>query len=139
MLAIARNILILFSDGLKDTSLSTCVNPEVDKRKGFNMLAKGKYLLAIFTTEGLIWVLVLFILALQNPYSSNHYTLFWPSLFWDIKSPGYNLGHAISFLFRGEIIASINTHYLGIPTVLLLIHRILSIVKINMRKELKYG
>ena len=102
------------------------------------MFAKVKYLLASFTVEALIWVLVLFILAFQNPYSSNHYTLFWPSLFWDIKSPGYNLGHAISFFFRGEIIASINTHYLGIPTVLLIIYRIISIVKINMRKEFIY-
>jgi hypothetical protein len=74
--------------------------------------------------EGIFWVGALLFLAFQDPYSTTHFTLFLPSLFFDIPSPGLNLGHSISFLFRGDIYESVQAHYLGIPTTIILLLRI---------------
>ena len=83
------------------------------------------YIRKFFDLESLIWFVILCIVAIQNPYSETHFTLFWPSLFFDIKSPGYNIGHSMSFFFRGEIIKSIDAHILGIPCIFILISRII--------------
>lgn len=74
--------------------------------------------------EAAIWVVGLIVLALGNPESDFHFTIFWPSYVWDIKSPGYGLGHSISYLFRGDVTAAIETHILGIPAVAILMWRI---------------
>ena len=70
----------------------------------------------------------------QDPYSSKHFSLFWPSLFFDIQSPGYNLGHSMSFFFRGEFLLSIKTHYLGIPCISIIIYRIITIIKMKINE-----
>ena len=77
--------------------------------------------------EALIWLCALVVLAASNPESDFHFTLFWPSWFFDIKSPGYGLGHSISWLFRGEIANSWDSHWLGIPTVIILSYRIVTL------------
>ena len=77
--------------------------------------------------EALIWLCALVVLAASNPESDFHFTLFWPSWFFDIKSPGYGLGHSISWLFRGEIARSLDSHWLGIPTVVILVYRIVTL------------
>ena len=77
--------------------------------------------------EALVWLGALVFLAISNPESEFHFTLFWPSLFFDIKSPGYGLGHSISWLFRGEFLRSLDSHWLGIPTVIILVYRIVSL------------
>ena len=77
--------------------------------------------------EALIWLCALVALAASNPESDFHFTLFWPSWFFDIKSPGYGLGHSISWLFRGEISRSFDSHWLGIPTVIILSYRIVTL------------
>ena len=64
-----------------------------------------------------MWIVALTILAIGNPESDFHFTIFWPYYVWGIKSPGYGLGHSISYLFRGDIISSFQTHILGIPAV----------------------
>ena len=74
--------------------------------------------------EAAIWVVGLIVLALGNPESDYHFTIFWPSYVWDIKSPGHGLGHSISYLFRGDVMATIETHILGIPAVAILVWRI---------------
>ena len=75
-------------------------------------------------SEAAIWVLALIIIALGNPESDFHFTIFWPYYVWGIKSPGYDLGHSISYLFRGDAISAIETHVLGIPTVAILVWRV---------------
>ena len=87
--------------------------------------------------EALIWIGALLFLAFSNPESEFHFTIFWPSWFFDIKSPGYGLGHSISWLSRGEISRSLDSHWLGIPTVIILVHRIvtLQINKARLRRN----
>ena len=77
--------------------------------------------------EAAIWGVALIVLALGNPESDYHFTIFWPYYVWGIKSPGFGLGHSISYLFRGDVLAAIETHLLGIPAVAILVWRVLSL------------
>ena len=85
--------------------------------------------------EAAIWVVGLIVLALGNPQSDFHFTIFWPYYVWDIKSPGYGLGHSISYLFRGDVVAAIETHILGIPAVTILVWRIATLEYRLIRKN----
>lgn len=84
-------------------------------------------LLRYVDREAAIWVTGLIVLALGNPQSDFHFTIFWPYYVWDIKSPGFGLGHSISYLFRGDVMAAIETHILGIPAVAILMWRIVTL------------
>jgi len=87
-------------------------------------LSRARSLLSYVDREAAIWVVGLLVLALGNPESDFHFTIFWPYYVWDIKSPGFGLGHSISYLFRGDVTAAIETHILGIPAVAILLWRI---------------
>ncbi|MCH7740926.1 MAG: DUF2752 domain-containing protein [Chloroflexi bacterium] len=78
--------------------------------------------------EALIWLAALIYLGLSDPTSSTHISLFPPDWILGIKSPGFNLGHSISFLLHGDVAASILAHYFGIPAVIILIWRMASLV-----------
>ena len=86
-----------------------------------------------------VWTLGLVVLTLQDPYSTEHWTLFWPSWVWGIEGPGYNLGHSVSFAMRGRFIESFEAHYLGIPVIITLICRIVLLMRNTIGEELKYG
>ncbi len=73
-----------------------------------------KIVLKNIEIEGVIWISALILLAFSDPYNEYHFTLFPPDLLFGIKSPGYGLGHSISFLFRFEFIKSFNSHPLGL-------------------------
>jgi len=79
--------------------------------------------------EAIIWFTGLILLASSNPLSDEHFTLFLPDILFGIKSPGYNLGHSIAYLFRFEIANSFSAHPLGIPAFLVLTYRIIKLVK----------
>lgn len=64
-------------------------------------------------------------MGVMDPNADQHFTVFLPDLLFDIKSPGYGLGHSISFLFRGDLYQSMEAHYLGPLAVLIILHRIL--------------
>ncbi len=77
--------------------------------------------------EGVIWVAGLVYLALGDPDSPRHFTLFPPTLLFGIRSPGYNLGHSISMLFHGRVLDSLQAHPLGIVAVVILVIRIVQL------------
>ena len=77
--------------------------------------------------EAAIWVAALVVVALGNPNSDFHFTIFWPYYVWGIKSPGFGLGHSISYLFRGDMISAIETHILGIPAVAIILWRVVTL------------
>ena len=84
-------------------------------------------LLRYVDREAAIWVSALVVLALGNPNSDFHFTIFWPYYVWGIKSPGFGLGHSISYLFRGDVISAIETHILGIPAVAIILWRVVTL------------
>lgn len=77
-----------------------------------------------YKLEGWIWVVGLAVAAGMDPNSDRHFTIFLPDLLFGIESPGFGLGHSISYLFRGDLQQSIQTHYLGPLAVLIILHRI---------------
>lgn len=101
-------------------------------------------MVGIIDWEALVWTIGLLILALSDPHAKSHYTLFVPDLLFGIKSPGYNLGHSISYFFHGDIYRSIQIHWFGTPTVLILTYRVLYLIfrkfqNKKLMKELRYG
>ncbi len=74
-----------------------------------------------------MWAAGLLVLGVSNPDSDFHFTLFWPQWVFGIQSPGYGLGHSIAYLFRGDLAGSLDSHLLGVPVVIALTYRIISL------------
>jgi hypothetical protein len=79
--------------------------------------------------EALIWIAGLIVLAIIKPENHSHFTLC-PFKNLGFKyCPGCGLGLSISYLFHGCIKESIQSHVLGIPAVIMLLVRTISIMK----------
>jgi hypothetical protein len=79
--------------------------------------------------ELIFWIAALISLALTNPGAQTHFTLCPLKLLGFTWCPGCGLGHAISFLFHGDIKSSFHAHWLGIPAVIVILHRIYVLAK----------
>lgn len=85
--------------------------------------------------EGIIWITALIYLAFfVNPFET-HFTICPLANAGFEHCPGCGLGNSISLFFNGYFKDSFNTHILGIPAVLVILHRIYSIIKFNLKKE----
>jgi len=85
--------------------------------------------------EGFIWIVALFYFAFfVNPFET-HFTICPLANAGFQHCPGCGLGNSITLFFHGYFIESFNTHILGIPALLIIIHRIYSIIKFNLTKE----
>ena len=85
--------------------------------------------------EGFIWIAALIYFAFfVNPFET-HFTICPLSNAGFEHCPGCGLGNSISLFFHGYFIESFNTHILGIPALLIIFHRIYSIIKFNLTKE----
>jgi len=80
--------------------------------------------------EAFIWIAALITLAFSSPLDTC-YSLCPLDNLGISWCPGCGLGHSISWLFRGEILHSIHTHPLGIPALIIIIIRIISIFRKN--------
>lgn len=83
--------------------------------------------------EPIFWIAGLVFLALQNPASPFSSMCLFD--FIGIKNClGCGIGTSISYLFDGNIMLSIQTHYLGIPAVMAIAFRLFEIGKMNYKK-----
>jgi len=73
--------------------------------------------------EWMAWVMALVLLGSSDP-TIEHYSLCGFKFLGLDKCPGCGLGHAIAYLFRGQILYSFQCHLLGIPVVFVLLTRI---------------
>lgn len=84
--------------------------------------------------EELVWICGLFYLIFVNSPDTSHFTICpIANLGFDF-CPGCGLGNSISYLFRGDLAASFNSHPFGILAFLIVIHRIISLIKNNRRR-----
>lgn len=84
--------------------------------------------------EGFIWIAALFYLAfINNPFQS-HFTICPLSNAGFEHCPGCGLGNSISLFFNGYFSESLHTHYLGIPALIIIIYRVFSLIKFNLKK-----
>jgi len=74
--------------------------------------------------ELVFWVTAMLCFALTIPSSTSHFTLCPLKLLGFNWCPGCGLGHAIIYLFHGQLAASVHAHWLGIPAVAIIFHRI---------------
>jgi hypothetical protein len=85
--------------------------------------------------EAFIWIAAIVALALTSPVEACYSLCPFHNLGFD-WCPGCGLGHAISWLFRGNFVNSFEAHPLGIPAVLILTIRIFNIFRKN--RQYKY-
>lgn len=78
--------------------------------------------------EAGIWLIGLIALACLNPYTNQTSSLCVFHALGLRFCPGCGLGHAISFLFHGDLRSSLAAHPLGIPALVILSSRILSLL-----------
>jgi len=73
--------------------------------------------------ELVFWITALIVLGFSDPTKA-HYTLCPLKLMGFGWCPGCGIGHAISYLLRGNIGASFHAHWLGVPALGVLLYRI---------------
>lgn len=76
--------------------------------------------------EALIWISALIFLAISDP-AMHHYTLCPLDNMGISFCPGCGLGRSIGYFFRADIESSFLSHPLGIPAIILLVYRSVSI------------
>lgn len=107
----------------------------INSIKSNNLLYKVIDSIKLFGFEGFIWIAALLYLAFFiNPYSS-HFTICPLSNLGFEHCPGCGLGNSIALLFRGRLTQSFDAHFLGIPALLIIFHRIFSLVNFNHNKS----
>lgn len=80
--------------------------------------------------ELFFWILALVLLATADPHA-HHFSLC-PLANLGIEwCPGCGLGRSISALFHGEIKESLNFHWLGIPALMVIGYRIITLSKLK--------
>jgi hypothetical protein len=84
--------------------------------------------------EAFIWIAGLtYLILIFNP-TETHFTICPLSNLGFEFCPGCGLGKSIFYLFRGDVVSSFNSHPLGIFALLIISHRIISLIKNNRRR-----
>ena len=79
--------------------------------------------------EIFLWLFALILLAVLPVNTSSHFTICPAANLGIDWCPGCGLGSSISLFFRGDLINSFNTHPLGIPAVIILSGRVITLLK----------
>lgn len=82
--------------------------------------------------EGVVWIVALVLLALDDP-QAHHYTLCPLNNLGLDFCPGCGLGRSITAFFKANLKASWHYHPLGIFAVLVLVYRIITIFRNSIR------
>ena len=82
--------------------------------------------------EALIWISGLTYLVFFSPLDQTHFTICPLANAGIDFCPGCGLGHSITLFFHGKFIQSFNVHPLGFFALIIIIHRIYSLVKLNI-------
>ena len=91
----------------------------------------------LITSEIFIWSSALIYFAIFNQPDHVHFTIC-PLKNLGIDScPGCGLGNSISYLFHGDFISSFSAHPFGIPALIILVSRIISLIKQEGNKNAK--
>ena len=98
------------------------------------LLSKLKEFWSFVGLEAFFWILGLFYLIVINNPEAVHLTVCPISNLGFDFCPGCGLGNSISYLFRGNIEASFNSHPLGILAFLIILIRIITLIKNNRRR-----
>ncbi|MFA6455903.1 MAG: DUF2752 domain-containing protein [Bacteroidota bacterium] len=89
--------------------------------------------------ELILWIVALLFLACIDPYASQQFSLCPLNNLGFDYCPGCGLGRSVSHILHGNLQASISAHLLGLPALLILIHRIIQILFLRVCQFRKYS
>jgi hypothetical protein len=87
--------------------------------------------------EAVIWTFALLWLAFSDPATGVHFTLCPLSNLGMDYCPGCGLGRAVSCALHGEFTGSFGQHLLGIPAIVILAARILTLTRATFQRYTK--
>lgn len=99
-----------------------------------NSTGKLKSLVQIIGLESFIWISALIYLVFFNDPFHQHFTICPLSNAGFKYCPGCGLGNSISLLLKGYFVESFKTHILGIPALIIIIHRVYTLINFNLKK-----
>ena len=105
-----------------------------EKNTNRSFLNKLKEVWSLIGFEALVWISGLAYLGLIHSPGGTHFTICPLSNLGFEFCPGCGLGNSISYIFKGDFIASVHSHPLGIFALLIITLRIITIIKNNRRK-----
>lgn len=89
-----------------------------------------------FPPELYFWLMALVLLGMSNEHE-HHFTLCpLASLGFESWCPGCGIGRSIAYVLHGELSNSFKAHWFGIPALLILLHRIYTLINKNKHKIL---
>ena len=91
-----------------------------------------------FPLELLFWILALVLLATANPHA-HHFSLCPLANLGVDWCPGCGLGRSISALFHGEIEESFNFHWFGLPALLVIVYRIVTLSTLTIKRYKEFN
>ncbi|WP_442589640.1 DUF2752 domain-containing protein [Pedobacter sp. AW31-3R] len=92
----------------------------------------------VIPAELILWIAALIFLALDSPQSqqhSHHFTLCPLANMGISWCPGCGLGRSITQLFQGNLEESFHHHWLGLPAVLIIGYRIVSLLRNQIKRR----
>jgi hypothetical protein len=95
---------------------------------------KIKKLWSLIGFEASVWILGLAYLLLIHSPGETHFTICPLANLGIDFCPGCGLGNSISYIFKGDFIASFQSHPIGISALLIITLRIITIIKNNRRR-----
>jgi hypothetical protein len=95
---------------------------------------KLKEVWSLIGFEALVWILGLAYLIFVHSPGETHFTICPLANLGFEFCPGCGLGNSISYIFKGDFVASFHSHPLGIFALLIITLRIITIIKNNRRK-----
>jgi hypothetical protein len=84
------------------------------------------------------WTAALIALAVADPTDQTHFSLCPFKMMGIAWCPGCGLGHAISFLFHGDIKNSFHAHWLGIPAVIVIVYRVYVLIRLRLYTQMQF-
>ena len=91
-----------------------------------------------FPLELVFWILALVLLATADP-DTHHFSLCPLANLGVDWCPGCGLGRSISALFQGEVKESLNFHWFGLPALMVIVYRIVTLSTLTIKRNKKFN
>lgn len=114
---------------MEEITLKKNLEP-VTYKKNFHLIIK-KYF-NLIGLEALIWIVGLLYLAFFSPVDQTHFTICPLANAGFEYCPGCGLGHSITQFLHGRFLQSFQTHPLGFFALIIIIHRIFTLIIKNI-------
>ncbi|WP_129717086.1 DUF2752 domain-containing protein [Pedobacter sp. SYP-B3415] len=88
------------------------------------------------TAELIFWLTGLTILFFSDPHQHHYSVCVLANMGFESWCPGCGIGRSIALLMHGEFAESFSMHWFGMPALLILLHRIFTLIRKRNSREL---